>query len=199
MKKKEVFNIIFTAVMIALAVAFDFVSGLIPFLKFPYGGCISFAMLPLVLISITCGPVYGVIGGSLFGLINYFIDGYGFNVVSFFLDYIFAFASLAIISIFRKQILEGKKLYFVLGFALGLLLRWISSGLSGVFNAASFGVDEAFLESIFGSGKSSLLYLFIYSFILYNLPYIFASGVLCIILGLIIYKGVIMRKFIENE
>ncbi|MDY4145676.1 MAG: energy-coupled thiamine transporter ThiT [Bacilli bacterium] len=199
MKKKVVFNVTFTAVMIGLAVAFDFVAGLIPFLKFPYGGCISFAMLPLVLISIMCGPVYGIIGGSLFGLINYFIDGYGFNIISFLLDYIVAFATLAIISVFRKKILEGKKGYFVLGFALGLNLRWISSSISGVLNAASFGIDGPFLESIFGNGKTSLLYICIYSFILYNMPYIFASGVLCIVLGLIMYNSVIMRKNGENE
>lgn len=199
MKKKEVFNIIFTAVMIALAVAFDFISGLIPFLKFPYGGCISFAMFPLVLISITCNVWYGLIGGALFGLINYFIDGYGFNLSSFILDYILAFASLAAISIFKKQIVEGKKLYFVLGFVLGLVLRWICSGISGIINAGVFGIDEAFLEQIFGVGKNSLLYLIIYSFILYNLPYIFASGALCIVLGLITYNSVVLRKYGDFE
>lgn len=195
MRKKEVFNVVFTATMIALSVCFDFIVKAIPFLHFPYGGSVSLSMLPLVMIAITCGVPYGLVGGAAFGLINYFIDGYGFNIISFTLDYILGFAAMAIAGVFRKQILEGKKKYFILGFSLGLVLRWISSGISGVINAASFGIDEAFLEDIFGVGKTSVVYIYIYSFILYNLPYIFASGVLCIAVGLIIYKNVIIRNY----
>lgn len=195
MRKKEVFKVVFSATMIALAVCFDLISKIIPFLHFPYGGSMSLSMLPLVMIAITCGVPYGIIGGVAFGLINYFIDGYGFNIFSFLLDYIIGFSAMAVSGIFRKQILEGKKGYFILGFSLALILRWLSSGLSGVINAATFGIDGAFLESIFGMGKTSVIYIYIYSFILYNFPYIFVSGVLCIVLGLIIYKSVIMRNY----
>ncbi len=58
----------------------------------PNGGGITIGMLPLVLISIICGGYYGLLSGIAYGVINCFvIDAYGFNVYSFFLDYIIAF------------------------------------------------------------------------------------------------------------
>lgn len=195
MKKKEVFNIIFTAIMVSLTVVFDFLSELIPFINFTYGGNISLVMFPLALISITCNSWYGICGGICYGFINYLMDGYGFNIISIFLDYTLAYASIAIIGLFRKQILEGKKGYFILGFALGIITRWILTSISGMLNAEVFGIDSTYLENIFGAGKSSILYLALYSFVLYNMPYIFLSGALCIIVGILTYKVLIMRRY----
>lgn len=190
-RRKSVFNIAFSAIFLSLAIVLDYVCKLIPFLQMPNGGGISLGMLPLVLISIVCGGMYGLIGGIAYGLINCFvIDAYGFNIYSFFLDYIIAFAGFSVIAIFRTQILEGSKKHFILGFLLGGLIRWISSGFSGIINAKLWGYDEVFLEGIFGAGKGNRLWLYIYSFIYYNLPYIGVSLVLCIIIGLILLKRV---------
>ena len=75
------------------------------------------------------------------------------------------------------------------------LFRYVCSGFSGVINAGVWGYDEAFLEEMFGPGKGSTIYLYVYSFIVYNLPYIAASCILSIAIGLISYKRVILRNY----
>ncbi len=190
-KKKVIFNIAFSAIFLSLSVVLDYVFKLIPFLQMPNGGGITIGMLPLVLISIICGGYYGLLSGIAYGVINCFvIDAYGFNVYSFFLDYIIAFAGFSIIAIFRKKILDGSKFYFVLGFVLGGIIRWISSGFSGVINAGLWGYDKEFLENIFGAGHGSKIWLYLYSFVYYNLPYIGVSVILCIVIGLILLKRI---------
>lgn len=197
-RKDEVFNIAFSAIFLSLAIVLDYVSKLIPFLEMPNGGSISLGMLPLVLISIVCGGGYGMLAGVAFGLINCFvIDAYGFNIYSFVLDYIIAFSGYAIIALFRKKIINGSKKYFILGVILGGVIRLISSGFSGIINASIWGYDEVFLEGVFGAGKGSKVWLYIYSFVYYNLPYIAVTVVICIIVGLLLLKRV--NKVINNE
>lgn len=195
MRKKEVFNISLSAIMIALSVGLDLIFNSIPFLRFPYGGCVSLSMLPLVIVSISCGGGYGLGAGIIFGIINYFIDGYGFNIVSILLDYLLGFASLSVIAIFNKQIKAGSKKYFLIGFGLGCVLRWLCSGLSGILNMEAFGITSDFLESIFGTGKAGMGYAFIYSFILYNLPYILASYILCSVVGIALQNKISILNF----
>ena len=127
-KNEVVFGIAFSAMMIALAICFEVLCKVIPFLQMPLGGGISLAMLPLALVTVVCGVKYGICAGVAFGLINFLIDGYGFNLASFILDYIIGFTVISMIGIFRKDILKGKTRYFIFGFILGLLLRWIASG-----------------------------------------------------------------------
>ena len=117
MKKKTVFNIAFSAMMIALAICFDLLGKFVIVLQMPNGGGVSLTMLPLIMITIICNYKYGLVSGAAFGVINCFlIDGYSFNLASFILDYIIAFSGLAIIGIFAKQIKEGKKKYFIANF-----------------------------------------------------------------------------------
>lgn len=196
--KDEVFNIAFSAIFLSLAIVLDYVSKLIPFFEMPNGGSISLGMLPLVLVSIVCGGGYGILSGIAFGLINCFvIDAYGFNVYSFILDYIVAFSGYAIISVFRNKIINGNRKYFVLGVVLGGIIRLISSGFSGVINAKLWGYDEVFLEGVFGAGKGSRMWLYIYSFIYYNLPYIFVTVLICILIGMVLLKRI--NKMINNR
>ena len=195
LQKQNVFNITFTAMMIALSVVFEYLTKVIPFLTMPNGGGISLSMLPIAIAAVTCGWQYGLACGAIYGILNCFlIDGYQFNLVSFILDYIVAFAGISVIAVFNKQIRAGKKMYFIYGFLIGLLIRLIASGFSGVINAGVWGYDEAFLEGVFGAGKGSMIYLYIYSFIFYNLPYIAVSGGISIVIGLLTYKKILDIK-----
>ena len=196
MRKKEVFKIIFSSMMIALAVCFELVAKLIPLPFWTLGGSISISMLPLIIATIVCGFWYGLISGVIYGLLNCFVlDGYSFNLASFILDYILAFGGVCLIAIFKDKIFENKKRYFVLGLIIVFAFRLICSGFSGVINAGVWGYDEAFLEGVFGEGNGSMIYLYIYSFIIYNLPYLAVSCALCAAIGLISYKRVIIRSY----
>lgn len=207
MKKKTVFNIAFSAMMIALAICFDLLGKFVIVLQMPNGGGVSLTMLPLIMITIICNYKYGLVSGAAFGVINCFlIDGYSFNLVSFILDYIIAFSGLAIIGIFAKQIKENpnkSKRYFILGVVLGLVIRLIASGFSGVINAGIWGYDAEFLSGVFESLNISvnndnyMIYLYIYSFLIYNLPYIAISGVISIIIGIFTYPKLL--AFIEID
>lgn len=188
-KNNDVFKITFSAILLSMAIVLEIVSKAIPFLKMPNGGGISLAMLPLVIIAYVFGFKYGVTAGIAYGIIDCFmLDGYGFNVFSFFLDYIFGFGAMGLAAIFRKQVLGGSKLYFVLGFIVAAISRWIFSGFSGVINARIWGYDAAFLEGLFGSSRTGVFWLYFYSFIFYNLPYLAASTAICIAVGLTIKR-----------
>lgn len=198
MKKKEVFNVVFSAIMIALAIAFEYFFKMVLILKMPNGGGISLSMLPLAVAAIVCGFWYGLASGILYGIINCFlIDAYGFNLWSMILDYLVAFSGVAVLGLFRKQILANKKQYFIIGFVIAILIRWVASGFSGVINAAVWGYDSEFLMENFGTSGIKGLYFF--SFILYNLPYIFVSGALCIMVGLLSYKALFLNSYINKD
>lgn len=192
MKRKNLFRLTFSAIFISLAIVLEIVCKSLPFLKMPNGGGIAITMLPLAFISIICGLGYGVASGIVFGLIDCFlIDGYGFSPYSFIFDYILAYSLLSIISLFRNKIIEGKKSYFIIGFLLGGFLRWLSCGLSGVLNAKLWGYDEVFLEGVFGVGHASKIWLYLYSFVYYNLPVIGLSTIISIIIGLVVAKRIV--------
>jgi len=125
---------------IAIFVSFAFVLDL-PLFKVKIvanGGSISLIMLPLILLSLRKGFFKGFIGaGIVFGLVSCFLDGYG--LVTYPLDYLLGFGSLAVVGLFRKFIIGKEKLtwfnYVVLFLVtlLAMSLRTMASTLSGIF------------------------------------------------------------------
>ena len=125
---------------IAIFVSFAFVLDL-PLFKVKIvanGGSISLIMLPLILLSLRKGFFKGFIGaGIVFGLVSCFLDGYG--LITYPLDYLLGFGSLAVVGLFRKFIIGKEKLtwfnYVVLFLVtlLAMSLRTMASTLSGIF------------------------------------------------------------------
>ncbi len=196
MRNKMVFNVVFSALMVALSVVLDVVWKFIPFVHLPNGGSVSLAMLPICVGAIVCGGVYGAISGFVFGFINFLIDGYGFNIVSFFLDYVLCFAGVGLLGLFRKQILNRKYGMFVLGMACVFIFRWICHGFSGVILFTSWYTDKTLLETVGWTGK---LAIYQYSFIYYNLPYLLGSFIACTAVGLIAYKPLFLTFNVNKE
>ena len=125
---------------IAIFVSFAFVLDL-PLFKIKIvanGGSISLIMLPLILLSLRKGFFKGFIGaGIVFGLVSCFLDGYG--LITYPLDYLLGFGSLAVVGLFRKFIIGKEKTtvfnYLIL-FGVTLLamsIRTFASTLSGIF------------------------------------------------------------------
>ena len=125
---------------IAIFVSFAFVLDL-PLFKIKIvanGGSISLIMLPLVLLSLRKGFFKGFIGaGIVFGLVSCFLDGYG--LITYPLDYLLGFGSLAVVGLFRKFIIGKEKITWInyaILFGVTLLamsLRTLASTLSGIF------------------------------------------------------------------
>ena len=68
-------KMVFTALMASAAFTIAVVMKLIPFTKLgASGGSISLAMLPIFIVGFTLGTKYGILGGVVYAIINFFFD-----------------------------------------------------------------------------------------------------------------------------
>lgn len=170
------------SVLVAIAVVLDAIAGLLPLFKF--GGSISPAMLPIFIIAYRRGVKNAMIAGLAFGILQSLVAaGMGnfwfLSIPQYLLDYIVPFILLGFAGIFKDAL--TKRSSFIYGIALGSFLRYLSHGFAGVV----FWKDYA---------PEGMNYWF-YSFIAYNLPYMAASFVFCLAIGLILFE----RKILVME
>ena len=164
----ETRRLVEVGIFVAIAIVLELISTLIPFLHMPQGGSISLGMLPIFIIAYRFGVKEGVIAGFVFGIVNFILSGYAIHWGSIFFDYMFAFSALGIAGLFKKTALSNN-FSFIAGIALGGFLRYVFHGLSGVIFFSSYAGD---------------FNPWFYSFIVYNLPYMLASIILVIIVGI---------------
>ncbi len=165
---KETKRITEIAILIAVAGVLEATSTFIPFLHMPQGGSASLGMLPIFFVAYKYGVKDGLVAGFVFGIINFALGGFLIHWGSIFFDYIFAFTVLGVAGIFRNTALINNR-SFIKGIALAGFLRYLMHSISGVLFFSQFAGTEG---------------AFIYSFIIYNLPYMTISVVLCIVVGL---------------
>ncbi len=137
--KKSLADIVISAMMLALALAIKGVSQLIPFSNLPYGGSITIILVPLCLVGLLCGPVWGIVVPVLFSVFNFLWDGVSSwtantnaVILTLFLDYIVAFGLCGVSSLFRKPFFEKKAYAPLLAVLLAGILRLVSHFFSGV-------------------------------------------------------------------
>lgn len=190
MKKDSVKKIVETSILVAMAVVIDLIFKVIPFLRMPEGGHVTAAMLPVLIIGFRNGWKYGLSGGLVYGILNFFLDGYVLHIGSIFFDYIFPFTALGLTGFFKEK---GKTLWkFNLIIVLCCFIRYISHGLSGVI----FFYEYAYIPDYLSWNLSGNALYWIYSFVIYNLPYMGLSTILTVILGSILhYRGLIYKEF----
>ncbi len=165
------------AVLIAVAVVLEAISTFIPFLHMPQGGSISLGMLPIFFIAFRKGIGTGLIAGFIFGLFNYWLNPLNVHWAQVVIDYGFAFTFLGFAGVFKKGLENNKS--FVNGILLGGFLRYLMHSISGFIFFSSYAGEEG---------------AFIYSFVIYNLPYMLISIVLCIVVGLNIKDRIFIQK-----
>lgn len=162
-RSKTIINIVETSILTAFAVVLELVFKLIPFMDMPQGGSFSLAMLPILILAFRRGPLYGCLGGVIFGIINLLIDGVLYHWSSFFLDYTVAFGLIGLAGIFNPLLKENSNrniIFLIIGSILGTFLRLCSTVLSGMI---------AFETPFIGS-------------VIYNAPYIAVSALMCIVI-----------------
>lgn len=137
--QKSIAQIVISAMMLALAVAMEGISKCIPFFSWPLGGSVSITMVPLILVGLYCGPIYGTVISVLFGFFNFLFDGvisWTSNVIavllSLLLDYVIGFGCCGLSSIFRKKFFEKDKLACLYAVLLCGSVRLLSSFFSGM-------------------------------------------------------------------
>ena len=201
--KKDVKVYAEVAILVGVAVVLDVIFGILSSGIFPWGGSISPAMLPIFIIAYRRGVKTGLFSGFIFAIIQLLIAGMiSSGVIAaipesnyigptwlklflvYLLDYIIPFTLLGIAGIFKNSLVKVKP--FVLGMLLASFIRYISHGISGVLIWGSY-------TSWFNETYNANVSPFIYSFVVYNLPYMLTSTILCILVGLIMFKRNLLK------
>lgn len=196
--KKEVRVYAEVAILVGVAVVLDVVFGILSQGIFPWGGSISPAMLPIFIIAYRRGVKTGLFSGFIFAIIQLMIAGMISSgviaaipesdyigpswlklILVYLLDYIIPFTLLGLAGIFKNALTKIKP--FIMGMIFASLIRYLSHGISGVLIWGSY---TSWFNETYGTNVSP----FIYSFVVYNLPYMAASLVICILVGVIMFK-----------
>ncbi len=166
-KSLETRRIAEIGVLLGVAFVFEAISTFIPFLHMPQGGSVSVAMLPIFIIAYRHGLKYGLISGFIFGLFNYAINPWFVHWAQILIDYGIAFTVIGFAGVFKNALENDRQ--FVNGILLGGFLRYLAHSVSGVIFYREYAGEEG---------------AFIYSFVLYNLPYMLISTLLILFIGL---------------
>jgi thiamine transporter len=179
------------AIMIALAFIIELIFIFIPGML--QGGRISISLLPILVLSWRRGIIPGMISGLLFSLMNMFLlDGYnpalllgwGLTMQDFYasvaLDYILAFSLVGLAGLVRK-LSDPSLTSFALTIIVGYTIRFLMHFLSGIIIFGSFAGEQN---------------VWIYS-IVYNGTYMLPSLLLATIVGIALYKRVILQ--LDNQ
>ena len=147
-----------TALMVALAMILD----QIKLFEMPQGGSVTlFGTLPIIALGYLLGTRWGVLGGTVTGILNLIFGGYVIHPVQLFLDYILAFAVMGLSGLVRD-----KKNGLTKGYILGVFCRYICAVLSGVVFFGEYAPE----------GFSALTWS-----LWYNITYLAVEGVMTII------------------
>lgn len=134
-KKKRLLMISESAIMLALATALS----LIAFAPWPAGGSVTvFSMLPILIIAYRYGMKWGLLVGSVYGLIQMMLGmsalSYATNawaaICIILFDYAVAFGVLGFGGLFRK--LNNQAIGFSLGVIVACVLRFLCHFLTGI-------------------------------------------------------------------
>jgi thiamine transporter len=124
MKKKKLYKICESAILIALSLA------LMP-IEIPgpaFGGDIDLVMIPLFILAYRNGALFGIAGGAVFGFLKCLIGGgIGWGLPSVILDYVLAYAAVGVAGFFK-----GKYWAVELSTLTGCVVRFIIHFISGV-------------------------------------------------------------------
>ncbi len=181
MKNTKIRIICEAAVLIALAQILSYIR----LYRFPNGGSVDCAMLPIILFSIRWGIGWGSAVGFVYGLLQYFL-GQGLSVdwVTIFADYLIAYTALG----FGAGIFKRKKYSIYLSTLCGCTLRFLVHLVAG---AVVWG--KWMPESFFGMSMTNEWF---YS-LLYNGSYMLLSTVVVLLLFTLLYKP--LQKYFTGE
>jgi thiamine transporter len=104
-------------------------------------------MVPILLLALRRGPAVGLIGATLYGVVQFTVDPYMFSLAQALLDYPIAFGLLGVAGFFQKR-------PFV-GITLGMLGRFVAHFFSGIIFFASFapeGMNPAVYSAMYNGG-----------------------------------------------
>ncbi len=208
MKEKNLYWLVESAVMIALAAVLELVAKLI-IPEMPFGGQVTIvSMLPVVLVGWKYGIGNGIITGFVYSLVQMalgvktisslimpasedYLGSIGNVVLMFILDYIVAYTVLGLGAIYKNKI-KNNSVSLALGAFTVLSLRYISHIISGYILygawAEWFFTQEGFyswgqtIMNTFSGDALSLVYSIVYNGF-YMVPEIIITTIVAVIIG----------------
>ena len=155
------------ALMVALAVVID----LIPMPKWPNGGSVSIAAVPIIYISYRHGLLWGLGSGLVYSVVQMVTGFYPPPAGTFLgyvgvvlLDYVLAFTAFGLADLFAKPFGRNRLVGYGVGAACVNLLRFVCSFLSGWIIWGVYAPE----------GQAPWLYS-----LLYNGGYMLPNAILC--------------------
>lgn len=202
-------RLVTSGVLIALGT----VLSLIKVFAFPLGGSVTlFSMVPLLVIGYMYGPLWGLLSGFVYGLLQMILGatmssafagltGY-LLVIMALLDYLLAYMGVGLSGIFKKAIKKDTPA-FILGTIVAVLIRLICHFLSGWILWGSYA--ESWFESMNNSFGNYFLTNFtgqllaaLYSLV-YNCTYMIPELIMSIIGIVVIMSIKPLRKEITEK
>jgi thiamine transporter len=212
--QKQLRKMVLTASLVTMGIVLDIIISIIPGLNFgmPFGGkFFGISMFPIILIGLTCGLSYGIIGSLVFSLYNFGIDyistlasidaiissftdsgftGLQWLLIVFF-DYVIPFAGFGLSGLFHKSFNKLSSVFKAI--ALTSFIRLVSSSINGVIIWGGsiedlknnvYEIDNPLSDFIVNMYKFFGESVLLYS-ITYNLIYILSTAI-CV--GLIFWQ-----------
>lgn len=158
----------------AICIALSFVLSCFVCFKMPNDGTITLgSMLPIAMFSYWFGPVYGILSGVVFGLLQFVQSPYFLSWPQFFCDYIWAFAGYGLVGFFGAHSPFGlgedglKERPLFAGIVVAGLSRLVAATVSGA----------VFFAEYCWEGWSVWPYSLVY-----NMSYIIPDVAICILI-----------------
>lgn len=131
----------------AAAIALAMVCSMIKLFEMPMGGSVTMlSMFFIVLIAYWYGPYAGIMTAVAYGLVQFVMEPIFYSIPQMLLDYPLAFGALGLAGFF-----SNKKWGLQLGYAVGVLGRFVFSTISGVVFFASYA-PEGMHPLVYSSG-----------------------------------------------
>ena len=168
------------ALMIALAT----ILGYFRLYRFPQGGSVDFAMVPILIYCLRWGPAWSLSCCFVNGVLQFFLGGgIALSWQSMLLDYLVAFPPLGLAGLFK-----GKKWGIFAGTVLGCLGRFIVHFISGITIYRIYAPTEI-LGTVFDEPN-------LYSLV-YNGSYMLPNTILALTIAGLLYAP--LKKFYVGE
>ncbi len=136
--KQQLLSMVEGALMIALAIALDYVCKFIPD-PFPYGGGVSISVLPIIYYTYRRGTVWGLATGLVFSVIQIITGWYAPPAGTWWafalcvlLDYLLAFTAAGLAKVFADRFGDKRLIGYAVGSAAVGVIRFLCSFASGI-------------------------------------------------------------------
>lgn len=130
------------SILAALALALDYLAQITTGTLYPYGGSISIAMVPIMVISFRRGIIAGVTTGLIVGTIQIIWGGHFLQFFQYILDYPVPYAVVGFAGILKFLYKKLSNVQVVLGAIIAGLLRYLSHYLAGVIFWGAYAPEE---------------------------------------------------------